>query len=319
MWIGRWSAGLTVDEFAPRLSFFFNAHNDFFEEIAKYRAARKIWAEIMRDRYGARDERSLKLRFHAQTAGCSLTWQQPYNNVVRTALQALAAVLGGAQSLHTNSLDEALALPSEHAVTLALRTQQVLAYETGVDSASLTRWAAVYYLEQLTADMEREAPGDHRRDRRDGRHDPGDRGRVSASQDRAGQLRVPAIDRTRGADHRRRQPFPAGTTNRSDPADERRAGTSPGGETGRLRAKRDNGGAAESLSALGAEQPPGTRTQCPIYWMQCAPPPLSARFARRCAVSSACIKKAAFISVATASFYGAANPSAGGEAWSRRA
>src|SRR3989442_2809045 len=119
--------GLDIDEFAPRLSFFFNAHSDFFEEIAKYRAARKIWALCMRDRYGAKSERSMKLRFHAQTAGCSLTWQQPYNNVVRTALQAMAAVLGGAQSLHTNSLDEAYALPSEHAVTIALRTQQVLA------------------------------------------------------------------------------------------------------------------------------------------------------------------------------------------------
>ena len=103
--------GLAIDDFAPRLSFFFNAHSDFFEEIAKYRAARKIWAHAMRDRYGAQNERSLKLRFHAQTAGCSLTWQQPYNNVVRTALQAMAAVLGGAQSLHTNSLDEAYALP----------------------------------------------------------------------------------------------------------------------------------------------------------------------------------------------------------------
>ncbi|MCX6628257.1 MAG: methylmalonyl-CoA mutase family protein, partial [Candidatus Solibacter sp.] len=121
--------GLAIDSFAPRLSFFFNAHSDFFEEIAKYRAARKIWAHAMRERYGAQSERSLKLRFHAQTAGCSLTWQQPYNNVVRTALQALSAVLGGAQSLHTNSLDEAYALPGEQAVTLALRTQQVLAYE----------------------------------------------------------------------------------------------------------------------------------------------------------------------------------------------
>src|SRR5690348_6172796 len=104
--------GLPVDSFAPRLSFFFNAHNDFFEEIAKYRAARSLWAKLMRERYGARDERSLKLRFHAQTAGCSLTWQEPRNNIVRTSLQALAAVLGGAQSLHTNSLDEAFALPS---------------------------------------------------------------------------------------------------------------------------------------------------------------------------------------------------------------
>src|SRR5262249_10558489 len=145
--------GLDIDDFAPRLSFFFNAHNDFFEEIAKYRAARKIWAYALRDRYGARHERSLKLRFHAQTAGCSLTWQQPYNNVVRTALQAMAAVLGGAQSLHTNSLDEAYALPSEHAVTIALRTQQVLAYESGIASAP-DPFGGSYFLEKLTPDPE---------------------------------------------------------------------------------------------------------------------------------------------------------------------
>jgi len=145
--------GLAVDEFAPHLSFFFNAHSDFFEEIAKYRAARKIWALAMRDRYGARSERSWKLRFHAQTAGCSLTWQQPYNNVVRTALQAMAAVLGGAQSLHTNSLDEAYALPGEHAVTLALRTQQVLAYESGVADTP-DPLGGSYFLEKLTLDTE---------------------------------------------------------------------------------------------------------------------------------------------------------------------
>ena len=148
--------GLEIDEFAPRLSFFFNAHNDFFEEIAKYRAARKIWAYVMRDRYGAREERSRKLRFHAQTAGCSLTWQQPYNNVVRTALQAMAAVLGGAQSLHTNSLDEAYALPSEHAVTIALRTQQVLAYETGIANTP-DPLGGSYFLEKLTLETERAA------------------------------------------------------------------------------------------------------------------------------------------------------------------
>ena len=125
-------AGLDVDEFAPRISFFFNAHSDFFEEIAKYRAARAIWADVMRDRFGAQSERSWKLRFHSQTAGVSLTAQQPYNNVVRTALQALSAVLGGTNSLHTNSLDEALALPTEEAATLALRTQQIIAHETGV-------------------------------------------------------------------------------------------------------------------------------------------------------------------------------------------
>jgi len=148
--------GMAVDEFAPRLSFFFNAHSDFFEEIAKYRAARKIWATVMRDRYGSSSERSMKLRFHAQTAGCSLTWQQPHNNVVRTALQAMAAVLGGAQSLHTNSLDEAYALPSEHAVTIALRTQQVLAYESGV-AATPDPLGGSYYLEKMTLQTEEAA------------------------------------------------------------------------------------------------------------------------------------------------------------------
>jgi methylmalonyl-CoA mutase, N-terminal domain len=145
--------GLAIDDFVPRLSFFFNAHNDFFEEIAKYRAARSLWAFLMRDRYGARDERSWKLRFHAQTAGCSLTWQQPRNNVVRTSLQAMAAVLGGAQSLHTNSLDEAWALPSEHAATLALRTQQVIAFESGV-AAVPDPFGGSDYLERLTLDLE---------------------------------------------------------------------------------------------------------------------------------------------------------------------
>src|SRR5207248_5166186 len=133
-----------------------NAHSDFFEEIAKYRAARKIWAHVMRDRFGAKDDHSLKLRFHAQTAGCSLTWQQPYNNIVRTTIQALAAVLGGCQSLHTNSLDEAYALPSEHAVTIALRTQQVIAYESGVTAAP-DPLGGSYFLERLTLDMEQAA------------------------------------------------------------------------------------------------------------------------------------------------------------------
>jgi methylmalonyl-CoA mutase N-terminal domain/subunit len=145
--------GLAIDDFAPRLSFFFNAHNGFFEEIAKYRAARTLWAIIMRDRFGSHDERSLKLRFHAQTAGCTLTWQQPWNNVARTSLQALAAVLGGAQSLHTNSLDEAWALPAEHAATIALRTQQVIAYESGV-TAEPDPFGGSYCLERLTLDLE---------------------------------------------------------------------------------------------------------------------------------------------------------------------
>jgi methylmalonyl-CoA mutase N-terminal domain/subunit len=149
-------AGLQVDEFVPRMSFFFNAHSDFFEEVAKYRAARALWAHAMRDRFGARSERSWKLRFHAQTAGVSLTSQQPYNNVVRTALQALAAVLGGANSLHTNSLDEALALPTEEAATLALRTQQIIAHETGVTEI-VDPLGGSYFVETLTKDMAAEA------------------------------------------------------------------------------------------------------------------------------------------------------------------
>jgi methylmalonyl-CoA mutase N-terminal domain/subunit len=149
-------AGLDVDRFAPRLSFFFNAHSDFFEEVAKYRAARKLWAHVMRDRFGASDERSWKLRFHTQTAGVSLTAQQPYNNVVRTALQALSAVLGGTQSLHTNSLDEALALPTAEAATLALRTQQIIAEETGVVN-TVDPLGGSYFVERLTLDMERGA------------------------------------------------------------------------------------------------------------------------------------------------------------------
>ena len=149
-------AGLAVDDFAPRISFFFNSHSDFFEEIAKFRAARKLWAEVMRDRFAARDERSWKLRFHTQTAGVSLTAQQPYNNVVRTALQALAAVLGGTNSLHTNSLDEALALPTEAAATLALRTQQIIAHESGIANV-VDPLGGSYFLERLTLDMERGA------------------------------------------------------------------------------------------------------------------------------------------------------------------
>ncbi len=145
--------GLDVDEFGPRLSLFFNAHSDFFEEIAKYRAARKVWARAMRDRFGARNPRSWLCRFHSQTAGVSLTAQQPYNNVVRTAIQALAAVLGGTQSLHTNSLDEAWGLPTEEAVTLALRTQQILAHESGVAN-TVDPLGGSYFLERLTLDME---------------------------------------------------------------------------------------------------------------------------------------------------------------------
>jgi methylmalonyl-CoA mutase, N-terminal domain len=150
--------GLSVDSFAPRLSFFWDVHNDFFEEVAKLRAARRIWARHMRDRYGARDPRSWKMRFHCQTAGVTLTAQQPHNNVVRVAYQALAAVLGGTQSLHTNALDETLALPTEESVRIALRTQQIIAYETGVPNVA-DPLGGSYYLEALTDGLEREAEG----------------------------------------------------------------------------------------------------------------------------------------------------------------
>jgi methylmalonyl-CoA mutase N-terminal domain/subunit len=149
-------SGLSVDEFVPRVSFFFNAHSDFFEEIAKYRAARQLWAEVMRGRFGAKDERSQKLRFHSQTAGVSLTAQQPYNNVVRTALQALSAVLGGTNSLHTNSLDEALALPTTGAALLALRTQQIIAHESGVAKA-VDPLGGSYFVEALTRTLVEES------------------------------------------------------------------------------------------------------------------------------------------------------------------
>jgi methylmalonyl-CoA mutase N-terminal domain/subunit len=146
-------AGLDVDEFAPRLSFFFNSHNDLFEEVAKFRAARRVWAKVMRDRYGAKDPRSWQLRFHTQTAGCSLTAQQPYNNIVRVTIQALAAVFGGTQSLHTNSLDETLALPTEQAARIALRTQQIIAHESGVIN-TVDPFGGSFFIEELTNKME---------------------------------------------------------------------------------------------------------------------------------------------------------------------
>jgi len=148
--------GLDLDKFAPRLSFFFNAHNDLFEEIAKFRAARRLWSKIMKERFGAKNPKSMMLRFHTQTAGCTLTAQQPDNNIVRVAIQALAAVLGGTQSLHTNSRDEALSLPSQESVRIALRTQQIIAYESGI-TETVDPMAGSYYLEKMTKDMEKAA------------------------------------------------------------------------------------------------------------------------------------------------------------------
>ena len=155
-------AGLEVDEFAPRLAFFFNAHNNVFQEVAKFRAARRMWARIMRERFGAQDERSLKLRFHTQTGGVTLTAQQPENNIVRVALQAFAAVCGGTQSLHTNGFDEALALPTERAAKIAVRTQQIIGYESGA-ADTVDPFAGSYFVEALTDEIE---PRASRADRR---------------------------------------------------------------------------------------------------------------------------------------------------------
>src|SRR5204862_8102997 len=149
-------AGLAVDDFGPRLSFFFACHMNFFEEVAKFRAARRLWARIMEERFGAKAPRSLMLRFHTQTGGATLTAQQPENNIVRTAFEAMAAVLGGTQSLHTNSFDEALSLPTEHAVRIALRTQQVLGYETGVTD-TVDPLGGSYFVESLTNEIETSA------------------------------------------------------------------------------------------------------------------------------------------------------------------
>ena len=206
--------GLDVDAFAPRLSFFFNAHIDFFEEIAKYRAARRIWAREMRDTYGAQREESLRMRFHTQTAGVSLTAQQPLVNIVRTAIEALAGVLGGTQSLHTNSFDEALALPTEEAVRVALRTQQVIAHETGVTN---TDRPARRLLLRGGAHRRDGASGlrvlrPHRRARRHGR---GDQARLPAARDRRRLVPLPAGGRLRQADRGRASTSTASPTRRS--------------------------------------------------------------------------------------------------------
>ena len=196
------AAGLSPDAFGERLSFFFNAHNHFFQEVAKFRAARRLWAEIMRDRFGATNPRAQALRFHAQTGGSTLTAQQPENNIVRVAIQALSAVCGGAQSLHTNSFDEALALPTEHAATIALRTQQILAAEAGTTDTA-DPLGGSYFVEALTDELERARARAHRTDRRPGRRRGGDRAGIRPGRDRG--LGVPLPERGRVGRARRRR------------------------------------------------------------------------------------------------------------------
>ena len=195
-------AGLEIDKFGPRLAFFFNGHNNVFQEVAKFRAARRMWAEIMRERFGAQDERSWRLRFHTQTGGVTLTAQQPENNIVRVALQGFAAVCGGTQSLHTNGFDEALALPTERAAKIALRTQQIIGYESGA-ADTVDPFAGSYFVEALTDEIEASAPGADREDRRARRLGPGDR--LHEERDRGVGVRLPRALPDRAGHRRRRQ------------------------------------------------------------------------------------------------------------------
>ena len=225
-------AGMDVDSFAPRLSFFFNSHSDFFEEIAKFRAARRIWARTMKERFGAKNPRSWMCRFHTQTAGVCLTAQQPYNNVVRTALQALAGVLGGTQSLHTNSLDEALALPTEEAVTIALRTQQIIAHESGVTNTA-DPLGGSYFVEKLTNDIEAEALEYFRKIDALGRHGGRDRAGLPPARDPGGGLPVPEGGGAEGEDHRRSQRLRDGGEGPPHPVHRRDGGRGADGAGGR--------------------------------------------------------------------------------------
>ena len=237
------AAGLSPDEFGERLSFFFNAHNHFFQEIAKFRAARRLWARIMRDRFGATNPRAQALRFHAQTGGSTLTAQQPENNIVRVAIQALSAVGGGAQSIHTNAFDEALALPTERSAKIALRTQQILANEAGgTDTAD--PFGGSYFIEALTTELEERALGADRADRRAGRRRRGDRARLRAAGDRGRGVPLPA-----GRRARRARSSSASTATRST----KRSRSSSTGST-----RRPSGGSSSGPRRCG---PSGTRSR----------------------------------------------------------
>ena len=264
------AAGLSPDAFGARLSFFFNAHNDFFQEVAKFRAARTLWAQIMRDRFGATTAKAQALRFHAQTGGSTLTAQQPENNIVRVAVQALSAVCGGAQSLHTNSFDEALALPSEHAATIALRTQQVLMHEAGTTDTA-DPLGGSYYIEALTAELEQRATRADRARRRARRRGRGDRGRLRPGRDRGVRLPLPGRRRVGPDDRRRRQRVHPGVRRRASSST---ASTRPA--------------SSASATASPACAPSATpRTQRARSPPSARPPPAPATSCHRCAKPSA--------------------------------
>ena len=270
-------AGLDVDRFAPRLSFFFVAQSHLFEEVAKFRAARRMWAKIMRERFGAENPRSWTCRFHTQTAGVTLTAQQPDNNVIRTTVQALAAILGGTQSLHVNSKDEALALPTEESVQLSLRTQQILAYEMGVAN-TVDPLAGSYYIESLTDEVEQQGARVHPAHRRHGRRAVRARQGLPDPGNSRERLQSPAEGRERRARSRRRQPFPGShPADRAAPEDRparstATAGQAGGGQerTGRLRSRRGPGARRRRRSG-------GRKTSCPRSSKPSRHTPLSAR------------------------------------------
>ena len=252
------AAGLDVDEFAPRLSFFWNAHNNLFEEVAKYRAARRMWARIMTERFGAKDEKSLLLRFHTQTGGSTLTAQQPENNIVRVTVQAMAAALGGTQSLHTNGFDEALGLPTEHAAKIALRTQQIVGYESGV-ADTVDPLAGSWFVESLTDEVEAGRLGLPRAHRRHGRRRRRHRGPVHAAGDRAGRLRLRQGHRQRRQGGRRGQQVRrrAGCAHRRLP--DRRRAPALAGRPGRPGAGRARPGRRSTPPWPTSRPPPGAR------------------------------------------------------------
>ena len=242
-------AGLSADEFGERLSFFFNAHNHFFQEVAKFRAARRLWAKLLAERLGVTNPKALALRFHAQTGGSTLTAQQPENNIVRVAIQALSAVCGGAQSIHTNGFDEALALPTEHAARVALRTQQILQHEAGgTDTADPLGGA--YFLEALTDELEARALELIDRVEETRRRGRGDRGRLRPAGDRGGRVPLQLAGRERRAGRRRRQPLRGrrGGSESSCTASTRRSSAASSRAPQRVRAERD---AAAAEAALG--------------------------------------------------------------------
>ena len=281
--------GLDVDAFAPRLSFFFNAHIDFFEEIAKYRAARRIWARELRETFGAKRPESWRMRFHTQTAGVSLTAQQPLNNIVRTAIEALAGVLGGTQSLHTNSYDEALALPTEDAVRIALRTQQVIAEETGVTN-TIDPLGGSYFVEALTDELE--APGLRllRQDRRARRHGRGGQAQLPPARDRRRQLPLPAGARRGPPQDGRRQRLHRGQRRRPDPHPAHRS--RPGGQADRAaapgpRPPRRRRRRTAPCAPSSTPPPTSVTTSCPACSTPPAPTAPRARSSPRCRPSSA--------------------------------